>query len=331
VRYARVDDSHVAHRVIVGDGGGTHDVVFLLGGTASMEALFEDPVGVRFLDGLAALGRLVVFDRRGIGLSDPPGDGDLSYEARWSDDIEAVVAAVQIARAVVVSGTTSWTPSVLYCDRHPDRVASLVSLEPSPPFRFPADMIRGQIAGEIDSIGLFCPSRADEPGFREWFTRAGRFGASPIRAANAYPTWTHDDVREIHAATARISAPTLVLRRPASQYSPPPPGDPVVALVRRAVGGDFAIRDRRVSIAGPGMCIGGGAVQRRGRVNGTSVVAGRRTLEAASRSPRRARAFLRRPAGRHRDQDHRRRCPRHPSIRDQRDPCSARAPSRTRE
>src|SRR5205814_9629129 len=86
VKYARVDESDVAYRVIVGDGSGPHDVVFLLGGTASMEAMFEDPVGVRFLDGLAGLGRLMVFDRRGIGLSDPPADVDLPYEARWSDD-----------------------------------------------------------------------------------------------------------------------------------------------------------------------------------------------------------------------------------------------------
>ena len=71
-----------------------------------MEAMFEDPVGVRFLDGLAGLGRLMVFDRRGIGLSDHPGDVDLAYEARWSDDIEAVVAAAQVARPILVSGTT---------------------------------------------------------------------------------------------------------------------------------------------------------------------------------------------------------------------------------
>src|SRR5262249_3251816 len=114
VEYARVGDSHVAYRVIVGDGSGSHDVVLLLSGTASMEAMFEDPVGVRFFDGLAGLGRLVVFDRRGIGLSDPPADGDLSYEARWSDDIEAVVKAARVARPVLVSSTTSWTPSVVY-------------------------------------------------------------------------------------------------------------------------------------------------------------------------------------------------------------------------
>jgi class 3 adenylate cyclase len=251
VRYARVNDSHVAYRVIVEDGRGTRDVVLLLGGTASMEAMFEDPVCVRFLDGLAGLGRLVVFDRRGIGLSDPPADLDLSYETRWCADIEAVVAAAQLARAVLVSGTTSWTPSVAYCDRHPADVAAMVSLEPSPPFRFPANIIRGQIAGEIDSVALFCPSRANEPGFREWFTRAGRVGASPTRAANAYPTWTDDEAQEIQQATVRIAVPALVLRRPASQYSPPAANDPVAALIPGAV---------RVDLPGEDLMFYGGEV-----------------------------------------------------------------------
>jgi pimeloyl-ACP methyl ester carboxylesterase len=74
VRYAQIGDESVAYRVIEGTRGGAHDVVLLLSGTASMEALFEDPVGVRLFEGLADLGRLVVFDRRGIGLSDPPAD-----------------------------------------------------------------------------------------------------------------------------------------------------------------------------------------------------------------------------------------------------------------
>jgi class 3 adenylate cyclase len=243
VRYARIGDAHVAYRVITGDGRGAHELVLLLGGTASMEALFDDPVGLRFLEGLAGLGRLVVFDRRGIGLSDPPDRGELSYEDHFCEDIEAVVSAAEVARAVLVSGTTSWTSSVVYCDRHPDAVAAMVSLEPSPPFRFPTDIVRGQIEGEIDSVALFCPSRANEPGFREWFSRAGRVGASPTRALHAYPSWTDAQAREIRQATARINAPTLVLRRPAAQYSPPVGSDPTAALIPGAVRVDLPGED----------------------------------------------------------------------------------------
>jgi len=251
VRYAHVGEAHVAYRVIAGDAHSGHEVVLLLGGTASMEALFEDPVCVRFVDGLARLGRLVLFDRRGIGLSDPPEHAESSYETRWSDDIEAVLAAAKVARAVVVSGTSSWTASVVYCDRHPDQVAAVVSLEPSPPSRWPRDIVRRQIEGELDSVTLFCPSRADDPGFREWFTRAGRVGASPTRAATAYPSWTEDEAREIARASARITAPTLVLRRPAARYSPPASSDPVATVVPGAV---------RVDVPGEDLMYYGGEV-----------------------------------------------------------------------
>ena len=61
VQYARGEGAHVAYRVITGKRGGGSDVVLMLAGTASMEAFFEDAVGVRLLGGLADLGRLVVF------------------------------------------------------------------------------------------------------------------------------------------------------------------------------------------------------------------------------------------------------------------------------
>ena len=249
VRYARVDEAHVAYRVIAGSGTGTHDVVLLGSGTASMEALFEDPVALRLLEGLAGLGRLVVFDRRGIGLSDPPADWDSSVSARWGDDLAAVVAAAPVTRPVVVSSVTSWTAAVVYGDRHPDELGAMVALEPSSPVRFPRDIVRRQIAGETDSIALFCPSRADEPGFREWFTTAGRVGASPTSAANSYPAWTDDEICEIESATTRIAVPTLVLRRPANRFSPVPSIDPVVALIPEAV---------RVDLPGEDLLIFGG-------------------------------------------------------------------------
>lgn len=246
VRYARVDDAHVAYRVITGDGAPTHDVVWLLSGTGSMEALFEDAVGVRLLDGLAGLGRLVVFDRRGIGLSDPPADWDASGTTRWGDDVAAVVAAAQVTRSVLVSSATSWPSAVVYCDRHPHDVAAMVAFEPSEPLRVQPDTVRGQIAGEIDSVALFVPSRADEPGFRERFTRAGRVGASPALAAHAYPVSTDGEIREIEQAMSRITVPMLVLRRPASFLSPEPSSDPIVTLVPGAVRVDLPGEDRLI-------------------------------------------------------------------------------------
>jgi class 3 adenylate cyclase len=207
-----------------------------------MEALFDDPVALRWIEGLADLGRLVLFDRCGIGLSDPPPDSDHPTFARGSRDIEAVVAAAEVRQSVLVSQLLGVSVTFLYSDRHPDEVGSLVLVNPSP-IRFDGSLIRAQLDGELDSAALVCPSRADEPGFREWFNRAGQRGASPGLAARAYPEPDDAEVCEIEQAAARIRVPTLVLRSSLHQLSPPPASDPVLALVRGAVRVDLPGED----------------------------------------------------------------------------------------
>jgi len=234
VKYARRDGAHVAYRVITGKRGGAIDVVLVLSGTASMEAFFEDAVGVRLFGGLADLGRLVVFDRCGIGLSDaPPASSDAGF-AGWCCDVEAVVGAAGLDRLVVMSALMGSSAVLLYCDRHPDQVSAVVMFEPSLPVRFDRSIIDRQISGEIDSIALLCPSRANEPGFRDWFTRAGQFGASPARAAVAYPMPTDDEQERVEQAARRLERRILVLRRPAHRFSPDRSSDGVMAILPAA-------------------------------------------------------------------------------------------------
>jgi len=216
----------------------------------SMEALFEDPVALRLVDGLADLGRLVVFDRSGIGLSDPPIDSEVVTFARWCDDMEAVVGAAQVVRPVLVGGQLSTTVQVIYSDRHPGEVTATVFFNPSP-IRFDRGIVHAQLQGEADSAALWCPSRADEPGFREWLNRAGQYGASPRLAERAYPPLSDDDAREIEQAAGRIRVPTLVLRTPAHPICPPRAGDSIMALVPGAV---------RVDLPGEDVTLFGGEV-----------------------------------------------------------------------
>lgn len=195
-----------------------------------MDALFGDPVALRLVEGLAGLGRLVLFDRRGIGLSDPPADAGVPTFGDWCADLEAVVAAAQVVQPVLVSGMLGVSVALLYCDRHSADVTSVVLVEPSP-IRFDRSLPRAQIAGELDSVALFYPSRADEPGFREWFNRAGQTGASPGMAERAYPETDDEEARAIEEAAARVRVPTLVLRRPGHPLSPPRGSDPILTLV----------------------------------------------------------------------------------------------------
>jgi pimeloyl-ACP methyl ester carboxylesterase len=256
VRYTAAGDAHAAYRVITGTPGDEYDVVLLLSGTMSMEALFDDPVCLRLIDGLADLGRLVVFDRCGIGLSDPPTDvADRGFEG-WYRDLEAVIAASQLSRPVLVAASFSAAVAVLYCDRRPEEVDRLVLYEPYTPSAFGFDdwsreLIRSQLEGTADSVALFTPSRATEPGFRDWFSRAGQFGASPRRAERAYPTPDGDEVEAIDRAAARVRAPMLVLRRPAHEFSPDRASHPFMALVPAAT---------RVDLPGEDLLMYGGEV-----------------------------------------------------------------------
>src|SRR5262249_55534496 len=132
----------------------------------------------------------------------------------------------------------------------PDDVVGIVMFEPLD-VRTDSSFIQAQIGGTIDSVTLFCPSRADEPGFREWLTRAGRVGASPMMEARAYSYEDDGEVREIEQAASRIVVPTLVLRRPAHALSPDPASDPIISLVPGAV---------RIELPGEDHAIYGGEV-----------------------------------------------------------------------
>lgn len=125
-------------------------------------------------------------------------------------------------------------------------------VEPYPPAGLDQALIRDQIEGDVDTVSLFCPSRADEPGFREWFTRAGQLGASPRLAERAYPTPDHDELLEIERAAAGVRVPTLVLRRPAHTMSPDRAHDEILALVTGAV---------RVDLPGADLLIFGDEVE----------------------------------------------------------------------
>jgi class 3 adenylate cyclase len=251
VRYVRSGDAHVAYRVVQSSVAGARDVVLVSAGTMPMDALFEDPVALRLVEGLAVLGRLVMFDRSGIGLSDPPVDLERSVLERWCEDIEAVVIATQVAEPVLVTNALGASPVIVYCDKHADQVTSVVMLEPSYGSRVEPDLIRQQIEGELDSVGLLLPSRADEPGFRDWFNRAGQRGASPRLAVQAYLTGSDEDIRVVAESASRMRVPTLVLRRPGHQWSPPSSQDPVMAILPSAV---------RVDLPGEDVLIYGGEI-----------------------------------------------------------------------
>ena len=130
--YARKGDTSIAYRVI---GDGPVDVVFGAGFACHLDLLKGDPHCDAFVRRLSRLGRLVVFDKPGTGLSDPLVSPPTLADRM--DDHLAVMDAVGMSRAVVVGFSEATPPTLLLAATHPERVEALVTL--SGPVRFTCD------------------------------------------------------------------------------------------------------------------------------------------------------------------------------------------------
>jgi class 3 adenylate cyclase/pimeloyl-ACP methyl ester carboxylesterase len=239
VRYLSAAGYHVAYRVR--GGAADRDVVlFTPGGTIPMDFLERDRIGARLLDGLAAIGRLILFDRRGIGLSDPITDWSIPLVEQWAEDLLSVVDAACRCAPVVVCLGDYWGPARLFAGNHPQSLAALVLYEPTGPVAA-VDLAgaardlreRGHEASpETDWIARVCASRADDRAFRDWFDAAGRTGASPAVAARIYGRPPEQTVQLLAGSHSTIEVPTLVLRRPQNLMGSPSPPDPVSTEIR---------------------------------------------------------------------------------------------------
>lgn len=223
VDYARAGETHVAYRTIVGDPHSDLVIVMINGVLHPMEVLPEDPVANRLIEGLASLGTLVMFDRRGIGLSDAITDWQKHVRYQWVEDVKAVVGAVGRPSVSVFSWHASGTGRA-FAARHPECVDRLVLFNPwsapRPEDRtWMAELRRSRdalVTGHDDgSAENPDPNRRADPTFRAWQERAGRLGASPSQAARIWeaeskpaPTGLDDPV---------CAVPTLVITRRAPE------------------------------------------------------------------------------------------------------------------
>jgi class 3 adenylate cyclase/pimeloyl-ACP methyl ester carboxylesterase len=229
VRYARADDgTHVAFRVLDADAACAPgiDMVMSSGGLIPMEIFDDDPGMVRLLEGLGSLGRVVVFDRRGLGLSDPIVDWGRPILDQWADDLAAVVEASSTHDAVVF-GWDGYGVATRFAARHPDRLRLLVLHHP---FTVPDDewdnwvahrlgLVRDNVGGgQAGFLTQIAPSRASDTSFRDWYARAGRVGASPATATRIWESVFASGPSE--QLLEHVETPTLVLHRRDNRYAP---------------------------------------------------------------------------------------------------------------
>ncbi len=218
-RYATNGDTSIAYRAI---GSGAVDVVFLPGLISHVEALVESPLVTRFLERLADFSRVILMDRRGLGMSDPaPEDVPLAAEVA---DVLAVLDAAGSERAVLLGYAAGGPICVQTAVEHPERVSGLILYAAM--FRALADEGYEWAPTEAErretgeailaawgtgaNIGQVAPSLADDPRLAQWLGRLERSSASPGRFRQALARFQAVDVRDLLGA---VTVPTLLLHR----------------------------------------------------------------------------------------------------------------------
>jgi len=119
-RYARSRDGDVAYQVL---GEGPLDVVFVPTWNTNVDVMWEEPSLARFLRRLASLGRLLCFDKRGTGVSDPVSLAALPTLEQWNDDVRAVMDAVGSQRAALVGVAEGGPMAMLFAATYPERTS----------------------------------------------------------------------------------------------------------------------------------------------------------------------------------------------------------------
>jgi pimeloyl-ACP methyl ester carboxylesterase len=219
-RYAKSGEVHIAYQVF---GEGDLDLVLVPGFTTHIELLWEHEPTARFLAGLASFARVITFDRRGSGLSDPVVDAP-TLEQRM-DDVRAVMDAAGSERAALVGISEGVPMSILFAATYPQRVQALVCTGGMGRTTYAEDYPWGTPAQALVDSGLelilpqwgdgslvevTAPSQADNQKSRAFYGRLERSTASPGMLRGLFQMFLDLDVRDV---VPSVHAPALILHR----------------------------------------------------------------------------------------------------------------------
>lgn len=268
-RYAKSGAVHVAYQVL---GDGPADLVYVQGAFTHLDVMWELPAFRRFCEQLASFTRLILFDKRGMGLSDRVAAGTLEEQM---DDVRAVMDAAGSGRAVLLGASEGGPLSMLFAAAHPERAAGLILCGAEVKERTDQDWPWGEsTAEEFEqamqtlpdrwggglAIGYLAPSLAGDGQAREWLGRLQMNAATPAAAEVFMRMAFEIDVRDVAQA---IRVPALVIHRaddqvchvenarflarhipgaayvelPGSDHAPWVGGDQIVAEIREFVTG----------------------------------------------------------------------------------------------
>lgn len=228
MRYASGPEGQVAYQVF---GEGPINVLFLPTWVWSIELMWDEPHVVRFLERLASFSRVVMFDKRGLGSSDPVPLGAIPTLEEWTEDIRVVLDAAAIERAAIVGDADSAQMAILFAAAHPERCSELTLIDGAAryirdvdyPAGLPQRLVDATVAAVVGAGDgyrgyppmIYAPSMAGDERFLRWVTRLRHLAYPPSLAEPMFRNGLYWDVR---AALATIRVPTLVLHHAGNQF-----------------------------------------------------------------------------------------------------------------
>ena len=221
-RYTKVGDVHIAYQVV---GDGPIDLVVVPGWVSHLEVQYwEEPIVSRFFEHLASFSRLILFDKRGTGLSDRVAPNALPTIEERMEDVHAVMDVVGSGKAGVFGISEGGAMCALFAATYPERVSALIMSGCFPRWIRSEDYPWAPTREDHEaafaayerhwgtSIGFktVAPSVADDERCNNWWARNLRMGASPADGINLYRMNIEIDIRPI---LSTIQVPTLILHR----------------------------------------------------------------------------------------------------------------------
>jgi pimeloyl-ACP methyl ester carboxylesterase/class 3 adenylate cyclase len=227
-RYAKSGDVNIAYQVV---GSGPPDLVFVMGWVSNVDEFWTEPSFARFLTRLASFSRLIVFDKRGTGLSDRVNESALPTLEQRMDDVRAVMDAVGSQRAALLGISEGGAMCALFAATYPERTTGLMMFGAYPVRCRTAEYPWGPSSEEHDQfvaqvraqwggpVGLDArmPSMARDDRFRQWWTRYLVHSASPGAAVTLLRMNAQIDVRNVLPA---IRVPSLIMHRSGDRSLP---------------------------------------------------------------------------------------------------------------
>ncbi len=218
-RYATSGDIKIAYQVV---GDGPIDLIFVLGWISHIECGWEDPALAEFRRRLASFSRLILFDKRGTGLSDRVPVDQLPTLEQRMDDVRAVMDAVGSKRAALMGISEGGPMCALFAATYPERTEALIVIggyarrlwAPDYPWGMTAEEHEAWLAeserGWGGPVGLAsrAPSLVNDERYREWWATYLRMSASPSAAVAFTRMNGQIDIRPVLSS---IRVPTLIL------------------------------------------------------------------------------------------------------------------------